>query len=594
MAVAHRPAPDVGEAFAAETRRIMVRRLPLGIVFFVGLVTVAGLIELVNYPTRVRGLAVSFGAEMALCAIALLASARPFLRRGIVLIAVTLSLGIVAAVTLYVVWAGASGDALAFTLIIFLAGVALLYPWGLLGQAPVVLGTVAAYVFALAAGVRGELPRAYGLLAVGGGAITSLFGAGFLDVLRGSIFHQRLLLERARDRQMATLYDVTRTVTATLDLQQVLRLVCQGVLQALGLERLWLFWREAPDGDVRALEARLDAGEVQLTELTDDPGAWRAVLEAPRIPGPTLVEPGPAELAALNGRGAPPRLLRVPLEFRSELVGVILAEKAGSDAPEASFLDAVATLGNSAAMAIGNARLYALVGQHRAELQRLSNKGLVVIEEVMRRISRELHDGTCQALMAIKLDLGLLERQLGAEAAGIRRAVQDIRTQVVDVMHGVRQMSHLIHPPVLDDFGAVAAIESVAAKYRGATGLDVRVECPDPAMRFGAAVELLLFRVFQEAIANVLKHAGATRVVVRLGMEQDVVHLQIEDDGCGFDAHTYLRRPPPSAGLGLIGMRERVSHLGGTFRVTSRQGRGTRVDVTVPAEPIQTAKLATA
>jgi two-component system, NarL family, sensor kinase len=592
--MAYRPEPHVLEAFAAETRRILARRVPLGVCFFVGVVAIAGLVELAYYPARRGALVASFSAEMVFCAAAIVASRRIRLRPFIVPITSLATLGVAVCITLYVATIGASGDALALALIIFLTGVALLYPWGLAGQVPLVFGTFCAYLLALASGVRGDLPRPYGILAVGGGAVTSLAGAAFIDQLRRSIFHQRILLERSRDRQMAMLYEVTRTVTATLELQQVLRLVCQGVLQTLGLERLWLFWREASDGEVRALEAERQAGQVRLSELAGDPGPWRALLEARSDASPTLRDSGVEEAAALEGRGrAPGRLLRLPLEFRSDRVGVILAEVADETALEANFLDVAATLGNSAAMAIGNARLYALLAQHRADLQRLSNKGLVVVEEVMRRISRELHDGTCQGLMAIKLDLGALERQLGGESGALRGLVRDIRAQVVDVMHGVRQMSHLIHPPVLDDFGAVAAIESMAAKYRETSGVQVRLECADPTMRFTPAVELLLFRVFQEAVTNVLKHAAATRVDVRLALAGADVRLEIADDGCGFDAQGYFRAPPSTAGLGLIGMRERVGHLGGTFRVVSRQKGGTRIVVTVPAEPVVTAKLAT-
>src|SRR5262249_24937676 len=159
-----------------------------------------------------------------------------------------------------------------------------------------------------------------------------------------------------------------------------------------------------------------------------------------------------------------------------------------------------------------------------------------------------------------KLDLALLERRLEDQPPPLRGVVRDIRAQVIDVMQGVRQMSHLIHPPVLDDFGALAAIESVAAKYQQGSGLQVQVECSDPGMRFVPAVELLLFRVFQEALTNVVKHAQASHVDVRLVREPDAVRLEIEDNGRGFDAHGYFRNPPPSAGLGLLGMRERVTN----------------------------------
>src|SRR5206468_3720256 len=227
--------------------------------------------------------------------------------------------------TLYVAWAGASGDALAIALVLALSGVALLCPWGARGQVPLAVGTLTAYLLALEAGVRGALPVPYGIFCVGGGGVTSILGAVFLDLHRRAIFDQRVLLERRRDQQLATLYDVTRTVTATLELQEVLRLVCQSVLHALGVERLWLLWREALDGS------------------------------------------GPL----------PARVLHLPLEFRSELVGLILADVGDHRrALETSFLDFAATLGNSAAMALANARLYALVREHRAELQRLSNKRL--------------------------------------------------------------------------------------------------------------------------------------------------------------------------------------------------------------------------
>jgi two-component system sensor histidine kinase UhpB len=305
------------------------------------------------------------------------------------------------------------------------------------------------------------------------------------------------------------------------------------------------------------------------------------------------METDTSALAPLCGEGPPPaRLLRIPLRFRSELVGTILAD-CGGRTLEANFLDLAATLGNSAAMAIANARLHALVLQHRAALQRLANKRLDLVEEGMRRISHELHDGTCQALMAVSLELALLDRRLRLEP--LRATVRDIRNQVLDVMHGVRQMSHLIHPPVLDDFGIIAAMESMCAKYREAAGLDVRVESPDGGVRFAPALELLMFRAFQEGMSNIVRHAAAKRVRVRMVYDDGTLRLEMEDDGRGFDAQAYFRSPPAAAGLGLIGMRERVAHYGGTFHLSSRVGEGTRLDVGVPAEPvIRGDKVATA
>jgi signal transduction histidine kinase len=242
-------------------------------------------------------------------------------------------------------------------------------------------------------------------------------------------------------------------------------------------------------------------------------------------------------------------------------------------------------------MAIANARLHTTVLEHRAELLRLSNKRIDVVEEGLQRISRELHDGICQALMAIKLDLALLHRRLPEQ---LRGTVDGIGAQVIDVVQGIRQMSHLLHPPALDDLGVVAAIESVAEKYRAASEMEIHVTASDPTFRCAAPVELMLFRLFQEALLNAVKHSGARRMTVRVALDEDTAVLEISDDGKGFDAHAYFRKPPASAGLGLLGMRERVAHFGGVFRVTSRVGAGTRFYVSVPAAPSVAAPVAAA
>jgi signal transduction histidine kinase len=572
------------DAFAAETRHALARRTLLATGFATVLVAAAGTMEFVYFPQRASALLWSFVLEVSLCAAALGAAYTQRLRPLIRPILVAATLGVAVLITLYVAAVGASGDALAFALIIFLAGMALMLPWGMAGQVPLALGTVLAFGFALWAGVRGELPVPYVIISVGGGAVTSVLGAYYLDQHRRAIFQQRILLARTRDQQMATLYDVTRTVTATLELREVLWLVCRSALHALKLERLWLFWRESPDGDVQALAAERDGERIEVAEIEGAPSSWQALLHAIDESGPDVITAGATELSALGATPHAPRLLlRLPLLFQSELVGVVLADCSDRAMPlEASFLDFAATLGNGAAMALANARLHALVLHHRAELQQMSNKRLDVVEESIRMLSRELHDGTCQALMAIKLDLALLERRL--ETAELQAAVRDVRAQVVDVVQSVRQMSHLLRPAVLDDFGAVVAIESIAEKYRDTSTLDVRVESPGSTVRFTPAIELLLFRVFQETLINIVKHAAATRVRVRLAVEDGAVVLEIDDDGRGFDAHKYFRTPPSSAGLGLIGMRERIAHFGGVFRVTSRPGSGTRIFVSVPTE----------
>jgi signal transduction histidine kinase len=563
----------------------------------VALVVVAGLIELAYYPDRWRLLLWSFGLEIVLCVVGLIAIYGAGLERHILVIVVAVTSSIAFCVTGYVVAAGASGDALAFALIIFMTGVPLIYPWGARGQIPLVLVTFLVYVSSILLGVRGQLPLPYGVISVAGAGASSSIGALLLELHRRAIFHQRLLLANTRDQQAAMLHDVTRTVTATLEIEQVLWRVCESVLHALQLRRLWLVWRPTPDGELQTLVAEAAGDRVTLAPASGDSIRWESVLKVPSDARPELLEPdteGFRELVLASGV-TPTRVLRLPLQYQADLVGMIFADAGADDRKlQASFIDIAATLGNSAAMAIGNARLYALVLQHRAELQQLSNKRLDVVEESLRRISRELHDGTCQALMAIKLDLALLERQPATPDLDQRTMLRSIRSQVLDVVQSVRQMSHLLYPPALDDFGAAAAIESMAEKYRATSDLQVRVDCADAGLRFTPAIELLLFRIFQEAMINVTKYAQASRVHVRLALEEHAVVLEINDDGVGFDAQAYFHAPSRSPGLGLIGMRERVAHFGGVFRVTSRPRHGTRIFVSVPADPTDARCAATA
>jgi signal transduction histidine kinase len=593
----HIAPPDevaVDAAFTAETHRVMARRVPLGVLCFVGIVIVAGLMEVSYYPARFNAFGVSLFLELAICVALVAASRVTALWPWLIALSTSATIGVTVCMTGYVISTGASADALAFAFIIFLTGAALLYPWGARGQVPFAIALIAAYAVALAAGVRGSLPLPYPLVAVLGSGVTSVLGAIFLEMHRRAIFKQRLVLEQSRDLQFAMLYDVSRTVTATLELHEVLRLVCQSVLGALRVERLWLIWRESSDGEPNGLLTLRTGGEVRVSALAGDPSGWEALLSGDSVAAPAVRAATPEEGAVLGADvGQAVRMLHLPLVFHGELVGVILTDLAEHEHELSdSFLDFAATLSNTAAIAIGHARLHALLLAHSAELQRLSSQGLAMVEDILRRISRELHDNTCQALMAIKLDLALLERRFAGDSVPLRGAVDDLRQRVMRVMHEVREMSHLIYPPVLDDFGAVAAIESMAAKVNEAAGMRVDVECTDPDARFAPSIELLLFRVFQEAFTNVLKHAAATRVVVRVAREEHAVRLEVEDDGCGFDATAYFRRPPPSAGVGLLGMRERVAHQSGSFNVVSRAGGGTRIMIRVPAEPLDMTRAA--
>jgi signal transduction histidine kinase len=225
-------------------------------------------------------------------------------------------------------------------------------------------------------------------------------------------------------------------------------------------------------------------------------------------------------------------------------------------------------------------QLYQQSLRQQAHLRRLSQRMMRVSERTMRRLAHELHDDLGQVLTAVKMDLGLIERQLG-DRDEIRGRVHEARQQIGGVLQEVRNLSQLLRPAVLDDLGLVPAIESFIARFRERSAIAVALDAPAPGTRLPRSVEVTLYRVLQEGLTNVARHAEAHHVHVSLRVD-DVVTLNISDDGRGFDAAAFLQRPPLGHGMGVIGMRERIASYGGQFVIESREGNGTSLRLSIP------------
>ena len=216
---------------------------------------------------------------------------------------------------------------------------------------------------------------------------------------------------------------------------------------------------------------------------------------------------------------------------------------------------------------------------HQHELERLSSKLMQAQEDERRRIARELHDEIGQALSAIKLELAVVEKQ------GLSRATTSLaeaRTITERALQQVRDMSQLLHPSMLDDLGLPEATTWHLNGFSRRTGINTGLTVENVAGRMPSAVEICIYRVIQEAVTNVARHAQATTCHVEIRGVAGAVRVTVEDNGRGFNAQA-----PASAdrrGLGLISVRERVATLGGTLHVDSRTGEGTRLTVELPLE----------
>jgi PAS domain S-box-containing protein len=218
-------------------------------------------------------------------------------------------------------------------------------------------------------------------------------------------------------------------------------------------------------------------------------------------------------------------------------------------------------------------------------LQMFSRQLIEAQEDERRRISRELHDQIGQVLTAIKMNLHTVQGVRQVSEIGCY--VKDNLEAVDEALRLVRDLSVDLRPPVLDDFGLVTALCWYVDRYTRRTGLevDVVIELPDQNQRFSREVETACFRIAQEALTNIVRHAQPSQVSLQLGKDGNVLLLSIKDDGVGFDLESLRKRAPRAATLGLISMQERGHAAGGTLEIESTISRGTEVRFRLNLEP---------
>jgi signal transduction histidine kinase len=232
--------------------------------------------------------------------------------------------------------------------------------------------------------------------------------------------------------------------------------------------------------------------------------------------------------------------------------------------------------------------------QTSRELSDLSAKLITAQEEERRTIARELHDEVGQVLTAIKVELAVAQRDIDA-SGGNPHALIDARAITDGALTTVRDLSQLLHPPLLDDMGLPAAVEWYLNAFSKRHAVRTEVLLDRMEARLNPEVETTAYRIVQEALTNVAKHARASWCRVRLERRPMAVAVSIEDDGIGFDP-VEVERPERRQGLGLIGIRERAARLHGTVRFDSRHGEGTRLvvelPIAVPYAPVEPAAQA--
>ncbi len=404
------------------------------------------------------------------------------------------------------------------------------------------------------------------------------------------------LYEEARDRtreleeavrELSSIHDIADAVLAGDPREDTLRLVAERAQAALGCSQVYIAL-PGEDASTLTVVAAAGAGADRLVGIELPAGASkigtairarRSVIVDDLTADPDAHQP---TVALLGIRSQ----VIVPLVHRSQALGAITAgdEREGRvlTAADRRVLETYAT---RAVLAIVIARVLS------AERERLEAEGRLRASELReagrretlrrvvdaqeherRRIARELHDETGQALTSVLLGLRLIEEV----SPDVRAAVTELRETITAAIQELRALAVDLRPKALDDFGLGAAIERLADTYSRRTGIAVDVHVAGLSDRLPEDIETALYRIIQESLTNVAKHAGAATASVTVHRRPRVVSIVVEDDGAGFDPTRV------TDGLGLTSMRERAELVSGTVRVESRPGGGTTIAVEVP------------
>ena len=412
------------------------------------------------------------------------------------------------------------------------------------------------------------------------GELTAAFNTMTADLARS---RDELLRQ---NRQLAALNDVARAISGARTLDEVLAAALDSALNALGCAAGWIvLQQERGEPQIvasRGLSPRFLSREIapgvepcRCHRLVNGDAPWRTPVlrtDCPRLQ---------RALTARNREARYNRHLSVPLVSHNRPLGMMNLALETDQPFSPEQIDLAGAIGRQVGVAIDaerqRQRLVAELAKREALRGQLLERALAAQEDERRRIARELHDEAGQSLTSLMIGLGLLEQE--SEPAAVTARTAELKQMADTVLEDLHRLAVDLRPASLDHLGLVPALRQYVELYRRQSGLDVQLEVVGLGSgRLPADVEITFYRVVQEALTNVLRHAQATQVGVLLEQRDEQVVAIVEDNGVGFD--------PEAAGengrLGLFGMRERAEILGGTLTIESAPDQGTTIFVEVP------------
>ncbi len=407
-------------------------------------------------------------------------------------------------------------------------------------------------------------------------------------------------------QDLALLFTISRRMAATLDRARLLDdavPLLVGVLPQVNAGMLALSRGPgAPLDIVSVVECNDPAAPVaerkaqglQLAEYTIATGqpSWMVdhtvlPLSLPGSDEPTTAD-GPANTSGLAALAHAPiqsgsHTLAMPLAVGGRVIGSLVLCTL-YDAIPLSLRDAALAraIADQLSIAIENATLYDQVQQSGKVRGELLHRVVSAQEAERQRIARELHDGTGQTLTALGLGLAAAADRLDSDPAAVRRQLADMKTMNAQVLQEVHNVIADLRPSILDNLGLLPALRGHIHTFEQRTGIPAQLLTNGKSARLKPDIETTVFRIVQESLTNVVRHAEASSVLVQVVFGESDVRLSVDDDGRGFDVAGALSAADGRAAWGLLGIQERASLVGGTAEIDSQPGQGTTVRVAIP------------
>lgn len=390
---------------------------------------------------------------------------------------------------------------------------------------------------------------------------------------------------QAQTERLSTLYAVAVTLSRSLNLEQILSAALAKVLQLRNLKAGWVILERDSSHEngerymvthhglstefaSREAEASFDdcicqhafrSGKAFVAEISEESCPWSELARREEIRCHACI----------------------PLRSKNRVLGVMNLVAYDDDLFSEEELDLLTAIGHQMGTAIENAGLYREIKRREALRSQLLEEVIEAREEERKRIARELHDEFAQRLSALAMSAEIAEKAVPAKMNYLKERLRKSKELALQTLDETRDLILSLRPTMLDDLGLVAAIRWCVENELGGSEVSFLVESSGFERALPTGVETALFRIIQEAVRNVVKHAAAQKVEIRLELREGLVTATVADDGQGFEVRKVLAsKEDPS--LGLMGMRERAEFLGGRLAIDSQPGEGTRICVSVP------------